>query len=139
MDCSCGNKNATALRAGFRDTENGREYVEYCNSCGAVGAGSSVDVFWDGKAEHGLPDDPKTGQPRVFGSKSEKAAFLKENYLVEAGDRVHGSTIHQTRGNDERKESSRAVVEEALRHVRSMGKDYRRQEYLKIIQESQRR
>lgn len=93
---------------------------------------SGVDVYWKpGMEEHGLPDDPKTGKPRVFGSKGEKAAFLKANGLVEAGDRMRGS--HATIFRDQApKENPREAVMKALSEVGKMGKDFRRQEFLRI-------
>lgn len=137
-ECQCGNKAAVRLRAGFFKNEKGeREYYESCNLCGEVGGVGVPDVFWDGTPEHGLPDNPVTGQPYTFSSKAEKARFLKENQLREAGDRVKGSLIHHTRGEEQRPDS-RADVERALAHVGRMGKDYRRQEYLRILKESNR-
>jgi hypothetical protein len=135
----CGNKAATFLKAGFfKNEKNEREYFEYCNVCGQVGSVGVADVYWDGTPEHGLPDDPKTGEPHVFASRSEKARFLRENHLVEAGDRVHGSMIRHSRGNDETPQDSRQEVERALAHVRKMGRDVRRQEYLRIVKGSQK-
>lgn len=104
------------------------------------------DVYWDGKPEHGLPDDPKTGKPMVFSSKAEKAAYLKANGLVEAGDRVNGSkpNIVQQQAQAEAEyhaksvENDREMARQALAEVRKMGIDYRRQQVLKILKESGR-
>lgn len=130
MTCGgCGNEKAFKTVSG-----NG---WEYCDRCGDFKSSATVDVFWDGTAEHGLPDDPKTGQPRVFGSKGEKAAFLRANGLTEAGDRTRGAP---TSVLDNRAPADRGVpAAEALRIVREMGSDRRRQELYRIQKESGRR
>jgi hypothetical protein len=89
------------------------------------------DVFWDGSLEHGLADGPD-GKPRVFSSKREKAAYLKEHGLQEAGDRVRGSypTVEAPQRKDSREE-----VKEALRAVGRMSPDRRRQEYLRLTKQ----
>lgn len=91
------------------------------------------DVYWDGKPELGLADDPLTGKPRVFSSRSEKAAYLKERGLQEAGDRgALRSPAPMTA------EQRKHEVKMALKRVREMGVDNRRQEYLRIVKESRR-
>lgn len=95
------------------------------------------DVYWDGKPEHNLADDPLTGKPRVFGSKAEKARYLQQRGLSEAGDRVHGGyasamDVRHTTVDD------RTSALKALQHVKQMGRDVRRQEYLRIVKEGQR-
>ena len=108
----------------------------FCRSCRKPTA-AAPDVFWDGKPEENLADDPNTGKARVFSSKSEKAAYLKERGIMEAGDRVHGAPvmIHQ---NQNRKTDSRPQVQEAIRRAMQMSPDRRRQEFLKIRKEGQR-
>lgn len=105
----------------------------YCKACRSQKA-AVPDVYWDGKPEINLADDPNTGQPRVFFSKGQKAQYLKERGLMEAGDRVHGASVmvHQ---NQHRKVDSRSMVQEALRKVKQMGRDYRKREYNRIIKE----
>jgi hypothetical protein len=135
LECDgCGNKASIAIRAGFFKNERGeREYYQTCDRCGDVNFGCGlVDVYWDGTEEHGLPDNPKTGKPYVFSSKKEKARFLKENHLRESGDRIHGSMIHSTRENVSC-ETNDDSVKEAIAHVRQMGHDVRRQEFMRII------
>lgn len=112
------------------------EILRYCRSCRTPKA-AVPDVYWDGKPEINLADDPNTGKPRVFGSKAEKAAYLKERGLIEAGDRKHGAPIEMTKESEERS-NSRDEVRKALQKVRNMGQDVRRQEYLKLIKERQR-
>jgi hypothetical protein len=140
MTCSgCGSSTATGLRAGFYKNEKGeREYFEVCNACGGIGNAYVADVFWDGSPEHGLADDPKTGQPRVFGSKSEKARYLKENFLEEAGDKIHGAppSILREQG---RREDPKASALAALKQVREMGFDQRRRALNKILVEARKR
>lgn len=93
------------------------------------------DVFWDGKPEENLADDPRTGKPRVFSGKAEKAAYLKERGLVEAGDRVGGAPF-MAHKQPVPKLDSRHEVRMALKKVKEMGRDVRRQEYLRIIKEN---
>ena len=99
------------------------------------------DVYWDGKPEHGLADDPITGKPRVFGSRAEKAQYLRDHNLQEAGDRQGGSPL--TPRPMEVSDFGQAPVDresalKALHHVRQMGQDVRRQAYLKIVKEGRR-
>lgn len=110
--------------------------IQVCDGCGLAGASQVYDVYWDGKPEENLADDPITGKPREFLSKGHKAKYLKERGLVEAGDRVHGaplSTVNVSRGTD-----SKTQVRLALKHVREMGQDVRRQEFLRITKEGRR-
>ena len=96
------------------------------------------DVFFDGKPEHGLPDDPVTGKPRVFGSKQEKARYLQEAGLREAGDRRGGSylTPRAIENSDFERPQNHDSAMRAIKQVKEMGQDVRRQAYLKIIKES---
>lgn len=112
---------------------------ERCDQCSDMRGASVPDVYWDGKEEHGLADDPVTGKPRVFGSKAEKAAYLKERGLSEAGDRVHGSFVTAAQREQAAKANERESVLRALQKVRQMGADVRRQAYLKIVSENGRR
>ena len=116
---------------------DGKTVKRYCRECRSPKA-VPPDVYWDGKPEHNLADDPMTGRPRVFMSKGQKAAYLKERGIMEAGDRVHGAPI-MAHKEQERKPVSRADVQESLRKVRQMGKDVRRQEYLRIQKEARER
>lgn len=108
--------------------EPGKEILRFCRHCvtGTVGV---PDVYWDGKEEHGLADDERTGKPRVFSSKAEKAAYLKERGLQEAGDKVRGSypTIEEPKRRDSREDVRRAIAE-----VKKMSPDYRRQKFFEI-------
>lgn len=112
--------------------ERGKSLHKICRSCMIPKAGIP-DVFFDGKPEENLADDPQTGKPRVFASKGEKAAYLKERGIVEAGDRFHGAPFQATAPE---KRNSRDVVREALHRVKQMGQDVRRQAYLKIVKEN---
>lgn len=125
MKCGyCGNENAYRMRF----SADG----ESCDQCGAAGSSAVYDVYWDGKPEQGLADDPVTGKPRIFSSKGEKAAYLRSRGLQEAGDTYHGAPL-QIHKNQERRSDSRHEVMMALKKVREMGQDVRRQEYLKIV------
>lgn len=96
-------------------------------------------MFWDGKPEENLADDPVTGKPRVFFSKAEKAAYLKERGLREAGDRLHGAPAELWRNQNQiPKTDTRHEVKMALKKVQEMGRDRRRQEYLRIQKEGRR-
>ena len=107
----------------------------FCRECRKPKVGVP-DIFWDGKPEENLADDPNTGQPRVFFSKGEKARYLQERGLMEAGDRVHGAPV-QLSQNQTRKTDSRPQVQEALRKVKQMSPDYRRNEFLRIKKEAE--
>lgn len=110
--------------------------AEFCDRCGDAGRAALPDVYWDGTAEHGLADDPRTGQPRVFASKGEKARYLRERGLVEGGDKIHGATPFST-GSGPR-ENPRDVAMKALHHVKQMGRDQKRKEILRILKEANR-
>lgn len=109
------------------------EKFTFCRDCRS-GTAAKPDVFWDGKPEEGLADDPNTGKPRTFGSAGEKAAYLKSRGLHEAGDRVHGAPASSSSLGAMRRDS-RHEVRMALKQVREMGRDVRRQAYLKIVKE----
>lgn len=108
----------------------------YCKSCRTPSPGVP-DVYWDGKPEINLADDEHTGKPRVFLSKGQKAAYLKEKGLSEAGDRIHGAPVQID--NSGPKVDGRHEVRKALQHVKNMGSDRRRQEYLRIMKEGKQR
>lgn len=111
---------------------------EYCDRCGDFGKTTVHDVYWKpGFEEHGLADDPNTGKPIVFGSKGEKAAYLKAHGLKEAGDRMGGAPA-TVLGHSVPQDNPREAAIQALAEVKKMGKDYRRQEFLRIQRESSR-
>lgn len=112
------------------------EIFRYCRSCRTPKA-NVPDVYWDGKPEINLADDPNTGKPRIFSSKAEKAEYLKEHGLIEAGDRKHGAPLSMIQEQNQ-KFDSREEVRKALQKVKSMGRDVRRQEYLKLTKEGRR-
>jgi len=114
------------------DKEGIKRYCRECRSPKSV----VHDVYWDGKPEENLADDPRTGRPIVFSSKGEKAAYLRQRGIVEAGDRVHGAPVSLSSHNP--KLDSRDAVKKALAHVKRMGIDNRRQEYLRIKKEGER-
>lgn len=115
----------------------GHGIKRFCRECRAPSAGVP-DVYWDGKPEINLADDPHTDKPRVFFSKGQKAQYLKDRGLMEAGDRVHGAPV-QFHQNQNKKVDTRPQVQEALRMVKQMGSDQRRQAYLKVMKERQQR
>ena len=138
MNCiGCGNQEAVFVRAGFFKNENEqRQFFEYCNKCGSAGSVLAPDVYWDGKPEENLADDPATGKPRVFLSKGQKARYLQERGLMEVGDPVHGAPV--SLAQQKQATNHREQVKAALAHVKQMGKDYKRQEYLRIVKEGER-
>lgn len=138
MECKCGNKEATRWRTGFFKNEAGaREPYEYCEKCGDVGHVVLHDVFWDGKPEENLADGPD-GKPIVFISRGQKARYLKERGICEAGDRFHGAPVSTVGGRDKAADRRKwhTQVIEARKKVESMGRDVRRQALLKVIKES---
>lgn len=106
-----------------------------CDLCGAS-ATTVYDVYWDGKPEENLADGPDD-KPIVFASKGQKARYMRERGIEEAGDRVRGAPFSPVMS--EKSKSSREEVRAALAKVRSMGADVRRQEYLRICKEAERR
>lgn len=129
---SCGNTEARRYFAKF-----GKEPYSCCEKCGYAPSNAVPDVFWDGKPEENLADDPHTGKPRIFSSKVEKAAYLRSKGLMEAGDRVHGAPImfHE---NQNRKSDTKNEVIETIRKLKQMSPEYRHNEYLKIINKGRR-
>lgn len=126
----CGNREA------FR-TQTLLGGGELCDRCGSVGLPWVPDVFWDGKAEKTLADGPD-GKSRVFGSKREKAIYLKQHHIAEAGDKVHGSFYLPATKQKTDRAKAREEIRKTIAHVQNMGRDYRRQQYLKIVKEAER-
>lgn len=112
----------------------GHGIKRFCRICRSPKVGVS-DVYWDGKPEENLADGPD-GKPRVFSSKGEKAAYLKSRGIREAGDRVHGAPLMVSKQAIPPVVDSRHEVKMALKQVKEMGRDVRRQQYLKIIKEN---
>lgn len=112
------------------------QILRYCRDC-VHGTVTFHDVYWDGKPEHNLADDPYTGKPRVFMSKGQKAAYLRERDISEAGDKVHGAPV-MLHKETPRRVDSKHEVQMALKKVRDMGQDVRRQAYLKVLKEGRR-
>ena len=128
MTCNgCGNDRAYRVRTGVG--------YEICDRCGSVGSATLPDVYWDGTPEHGLADDPKTGQPRTFASKMEKARYLMERGLREAGDTFHGAPA-SVLTMEPPKEGANDTALKALKHVRNMGLEEKRKAYKKILKEN---
>lgn len=96
-------------------------------------------MFWDGKPELNLSQDPHTGKERTFFSKAQKASYLKERGIAEAGDRVHGAPVEVSRNQAINKVDSRHEVQLALRKVKQMGRDQRHQAYLKLMKDNEKR
>lgn len=113
--------------------------VEWCDSCSKGSFASVPDVFWDGRPEENLADGPD-GKPRVFLSKGQKAAYLKERGISEVGDKVHGAPYSSVQREDARTRQYRNshMVAEARRKVQQMGRDVKRQEILRIMKEARR-
>lgn len=141
MTCNgCQNKNANFVKAGFlRNEKDEREFYECCDGCGGAGPVYAPDVFWDGKPEENLADGPD-GKPITFLSRGQKARYLKEKGIYEAGDSFHGAAFTGivSESKEEKTRRTSDLVRQARKKVESMGKDVRRREVLKIIKESQR-
>lgn len=110
----------------------------FCRTC-RNGSINSHDVYWDGKPEINLADDPLTEKPREFLSKGHKAAYLRDRGLMEAGDRYHGAPVSFYKNQERKAVNSRNEVRSALKKVKEMGRDRRRYEYLKIVKEGRER
>lgn len=135
MTCGgCKNAEASFVKAGFFKGESGkREFYEYCDKCGGAGPVHIPDVFWDGKPEENLADGPD-GKPVVFFSKGQKARYLQERGIYEAGDTHHGAPVTSlvSESREERRRRNLDAVRSARMKVESMGKIYRRQEFLRL-------
>lgn len=134
MICQCGNSEATFSKSGFVRNKNGqREYYEYCNVCGDAGPVYVPDVFWNGKPEENLADGDD-GKPRVFLSKGQKAMYLREKGIREAGDKFHGApnTVIVSDDKGARKLRNKEEVIAARRKVESMSRDYRHNEFMRL-------
>ena len=135
MKCEgCGNEHAYRTQSGFYKNEDGnRVPYECCDRCGDTNSGALPDVFWDGSPEYGLANDPRTGQPRTFSSKMEKARYLKERNLIEAGGGWHGS---KTALPTESQVARGMSVAEAKAQAMQMGKTKRREIIWKMLKET---
>ena len=118
-----------------------RQYINetgtwICDRCGAS-ALYFPDIFWDGKPEENLADGPD-GKPRTFLSRGQKAQYLKNQGISEAGDKFHGApfTTLTSVDKEQKKRDNIRMVQEARHKVDQMGKDVRRQAILKVIQEA---
>jgi hypothetical protein len=116
----------------------GKSYFFFKDEPVAPKMASVADVYWDGKPEVDLADDPTTGRPRVFSSRAEKAQYLKEHNIVQVDSRVHGAPLSSINVPQGTKSDSRDEIRKALADVKKMGIDYRRQQYLKIVKEGKR-
>lgn len=110
--------------------------LRYCKGC-RYGTTSFPDVYFDNKPEINLADDPITGKPREFLSRGQKAAYLKEKGIREAGDRYHGAPYQFSQNQEKKRVDTKHEVQMALKKVREMGKYRRHQEYLKLMKENQ--
>ena len=139
MTCGgCGNSDASKTQSGFVKSETGqRIFSESCEKCGFTGNVWLPDVYFDGKPEENLADG-QDGKPRVFSSKRDKAIYLKQQGIVEAGDTVRGAPISSMDKSVRKDPFSRERIAESRAQVKKMGVDFRRQEVLRIIKESER-
>lgn len=113
--------------------ESEPKLLRFCRFCCDAKA-SVPDVFFDGKPEINLADGPD-GKPITFSSKHEKARYLKERGIMEAGDKVRGS--YPSVANNPQRVDMKDAARKALARVRQMGQDVRRQEFLRIKKEAE--
>jgi hypothetical protein len=125
-------KNDHAIRS--RTLYDGGVLIESCDRCGDPGFYHFPDVYVDGKPDMNLPDDPKTGKPPVFTSRLDKQRFLKQHKLIEVRGRERGGPSIPSSEPQYDPAKSKHETMMALKHVREMGRDQRRQEYLRITQ-----
>lgn len=135
---SCGTLNPSSWGSSTARAEDG-SYAEWCGECSVASFAGVPDVFWDGKPEENLADGPD-GKPRVFVSKGQKARYLQERGIYEAGDRFHGAPFTGLVPGDRAAKARefQHSAAEARRKVEGMGRDVKRQEILRIIKESSR-
>lgn len=104
----CGNENWTAMRSVVSD-EGGM--IDECDRCGSFQAGTVPDVFFN------QPYYSKALDVE-FTSKAQKAAYLKEHGLSEAGDMKFGkqSWVDGTRAHRRAQfEKDRPMIREVYR------------------------
>lgn len=137
MNCNnCGNTKAYRQVCWHEDDEKGnRVYREVCDRCGSAGSVSVSDVYWDGKPEVNLADDPATGRPRVFGSRGEKARYLKDHGLMQVDGRNHGGLGYGSSSTVPK--DWKPVIRETIRNVQNMGRDVKRSLIWKMLKKSQ--
>ena len=132
----CGNDKAYCTNTVLY--EKGRS-IEVCDRCGNAEFCVVPDVYVDGKPDENLPDDPRTGNAPIFSSKLEKALYLRQHHLVEYRGREHGGPAIPREVPSYSREQGRHEALKALHRVKQMGRDVRRQEYLKIVKEGEKR
>lgn len=92
MALSCrGCGNDKAYRVSVRLI--GGTYTDICNRCGSVGSTYVPDVYWPGQAYKSENITDKNGNPILLTSRRHKAEVMREQGIVEAGDRYHGSRM----------------------------------------------
>lgn len=92
MICSgCGNENARRVRIVYDEDDR----IETCEDCGRLTSLYYPDVYFPGEPymDPNLvrPTDVHSPDGILVRSKRHKAALLREQGLVERGDRVHGA------------------------------------------------
>lgn len=110
----CGNDHA--YRVSIRLV--GEDYVDICNRCGDVGSTYVPDVYWPGYAYKSENITDKNGEPILLTSRRHKAEVMRQQGIVEAGDRYHGSRMSLLQKMvPERNRNSRADVRSAIQNA----------------------
>lgn len=114
--------------------ERESRFLRFCRFCCDQTA-SVPDVFWDGKPEINLADGPD-GKPVTFSSKHEKARYLNEHGLREAGDKYHGAPISavemEKKHAEQMKQKGRVQVKETISRIMKMKPEERHREFLRV-------
>jgi hypothetical protein len=116
--------------------KEGKALLRFCRSC-FVGMVYFPDIYFDGKPQEDLADDPRTGKPRVFSCRSEQAQYLKERGLSQVSAKESGAPV-MFHKEQNRRIDTRHEVQMALKKVKEMGRDVRRSEYQRIMKEGYR-
>lgn len=112
LNCrSCGNDKAYRISVRMIDETP----VDICNRCGDVGSTYIPDVYWPGYAYKSENITDKNGNPILLTSRTHKATVMREQGIVEAGDRHHGSRMEALKDMAPQKPvNSREQVRQAL-------------------------
>lgn len=93
MKCDCG-EEATFLKIRWQDGH----LVRQCDKCAGVANPHNPDVYFERPYFDGNLGDEKHPHGQWVSSPKDKARIMKEQGLIERGDRVHGARVPYEKG-----------------------------------------